>query len=226
MDVSEQILKSRQIYGGSDNTDPSGLAASGNFNYAGELSINEPLEINITTIPYTFKFKNTVGLFGTENRFIKINMNLLSTGSGCIPLNTYDCMILTDKDFLTVNTYQQGLIGERNPDLDYPDYEPAATTQEFINHTGTRLYAGVLLQNLGSGNSWIDRWFDVRLYTDKKEEHPFDLMYAPIKYSFYIGFHARDTKRLPYEVNCTVGLDYKPFAELGAEKRFVPRDLH
>ncbi len=225
MDVSDQILKYRQTYGSSDNTDPAGLAASGNFNYTSELNINNPLELNISTIPYTFNFKNTLGLFGAENRFIKINMDIVSTGSGCVPINTYDCMLLVDDDFPTVNTYQQGLIGERDPDLDYPDYEPAAIIEEILNHTGQNLYVALLLDNVGTGNSWIDRWFDVRLYTDKKEEHPFELMYAPLKYSFYIGLHARDTKRLPYDVDCTAGIDYKPFAELGAEKRFVPRDL-
>jgi len=225
MDVSEQILKSRQLYGGSDNTDPSGLAASGNFNYAGELNINEPLEFNISTIPYTFKFRNSVGLFGAENRFIKVNMDIQSTGSGCIPINTYDCMVLDRDTFPTVNTYEQGLIGTRDPDSDYPAYKPAGISEEFINHTGQNLFVGILLNNLGTGNSWIDRWFDVRLYTAKKEEHAFDLMYTPLKYSFYIGFHARDTKRLPYEVNCTVGVDYTPYPKL-IDKHFAAKGIY
>jgi len=225
MDVSEQIVETRKLYGSSDSTNPSGLAASGNFNYAAPLSINAPIEVNITTIPYTFEFRNTVGLFGAENIFVKVNMNVDSTGNGCIPINTYTCMRLDYGEFPTVNTYIQGIIDPDGTDTD-ANYEPAVLTDESIGNLGYNLMISTLLDNLGTGNSWIDRWFDVRLYTAKKEEHPYELMYTPPKYSFYIGFHARDTKRLPYEVNCTVGVDYKPYAELGPDKRYVARELH
>ena len=225
MDVSDQILKTRQLYGSSDNTAPSGLAASGNFNYAAPLSINNPLEINISTIPYTFEFRNTVGLFGAENAFVKINMDVDSTGTGCVPFNTYTCVKVTQGTFPIENYYEDSVFDSTHPDND-PFYESMEISNESIGSLGYNLMISILLDNLGTGNSWIDRWFDVRLYTNKKEEHPYELMYTPAKYSFYIGFHARNTKRLPYEVNCTVGTEFKPFGELGADKRYVARELH
>ena len=61
------------------------------------------------------------------------------------------------------------------------------------------------LENLKTGNKYIDTWFDVRLYKSNREEHPYDKMFVRDKDHFYIGFHARNTKRLPYNVKCTVG---------------------
>ena len=78
------------------------------------------------------------------------------------------------------------------------------------------------LRNLKTGNKYIDSWLDVRLYTDKREEHPYDLMYVPATSFFYIGFHARNTRRLPYNVQCTVGDLYLPYDQLAAnQSRFI-----
>ena len=57
-------------------------------------------------------------------------------------------------------------------------------------------------------------WFDVRLYTKAREEHPYDEMYLPPTDYFYIGFHARNTRRLPYNVECLIGTGYKPKSEV------------
>ena len=75
-------------------------------------------------------------------------------------------------------------------------------------------YVGVSLSNLKTGNKYIDAWFDVRLYTKAREEHPYDEMYLPVKDYFYIGFHARNTKRLPYNVECLIGTGFKTKNEI------------
>ena len=69
-------------------------------------------------------------------------------------------------------------------------------------------YVSVDLENLKTGNKYIDNWFDVRLYSKSREEHPYDKMYVRLNDYFYIGFHARNTKRLPYNVKCVIGREY------------------
>ena len=78
------------------------------------------------------------------------------------------------------------------------------------------------LHNLKTGNKYIDAWFDVRLYKPNREEHPYDVMYVDPKGFFYIGFHARNTKRLPYNVNMTVaGQLYSEYDLKPDQKRFL-----
>ena len=71
-------------------------------------------------------------------------------------------------------------------------------------------------RTLKTGNKYIDAWFDVRLYTKNREEHPYDKMYVRLNDFFYIGFHARNTRRLPYNVKCVIGQEYLSGAEVNA----------
>ena len=80
-------------------------------------------------------------------------------------------------------------------------------------------YVSVDVLNLKTNNIYVDDWLDVRLYTRDKEEHPYDKMYVRSNDVFYIGFHARNTKRLPYNVECLVGNEYKSNKELTDEQR-------
>ena len=77
-------------------------------------------------------------------------------------------------------------------------------------------YVSVDLNNLKTGNKYIDAWFDVRLYNKATEEHPYDKMYVRMNDFFYIGFHARNTRRLPYNVKCVIGQEYLSGLETGA----------
>ena len=99
------------------------------------------------------------------------------------------------------------------------EYEPA----QFINELTIlpRSLVKVDLNNLKTGNKYIDSWFDVRLYQKNREEHPYDIMYVPYNSYFYIGFHARNTKRLPYNVSMTVDGLYSEFTLPAAEKRYL-----
>ena len=75
------------------------------------------------------------------------------------------------------------------------------------------------LTNLKTGNKFIDDWFDVRIYTDKRIEYAYDTVYLGINDYFYVGFHARNTRRLPYNIQVTVGLEYLDFYDLTPEQR-------
>ena len=76
MDVTEEILYNHLIYGASDNTAPQGLSSSRALNYAAGPSITRPDKVNVSLIPYNLKYKGSVGLFGTENYFVKVTLAL------------------------------------------------------------------------------------------------------------------------------------------------------
>lgn len=82
-------------------------------------------------------------------------------------------------------------------------YEPAQLSADIIPAANSKYYK-IELKNLKTGNIYIDSWLDVRLYNKYREEHPYDIMYIKQNEMFYIGFHARNTKRLPYNVVCSV----------------------
>ena len=85
-------------------------------------------------------------------------------------------------------------------------YEPAVLTNKLTSiHDPV---VGINLSNLKTGNQFIDKWLDIRLYSRSRLEHPYDLMYVRPNDYFYIGFHARNTRRLPYDVECMIGIDY------------------
>jgi len=207
MDVTQEILNNVQRYGGSDNTAPQGLAASKSLNYAKGASIQKPVEEKVSVLPRRLKYADTVGLFGTENVFIRVDLNIKDTGNLCFEEAGWQCLKITQGSFPIVETYYTAVM-DMDKDLEtFNTYEPAVIT----NSLGAikNPYVGVLLDNLKTGNKYIDAWFDVRLYTKGRDEHPYDEMYLPTNDYFYIGFHARNTKRLPYNVECLIGTGLK-----------------
>lgn len=204
-DVTTQIQKTNLIYGSSDSTNPAYSAANRSLNYAAGGSIQRPELEKVTIVPLSLQYQDTVGLFGKENHFVRVDVKINRTVSNsCFEGIGWDCAIITEADDGIVNTYEPAVI-DLEDDLEVVnDYEPAEISEnaapDFLD-----AYLTVNLQNLKTGNKFIDSWFDVRLYKSNREEHPYDLMYVRQNDFFYIGFHARNTKRLPYNVKCTVG---------------------
>ena len=134
-----------------------------------------------------------------------------------------------------INTYKPLLVSEDNyNDFEYDDatfnykkdlvavdtYDPAVLIQDI--EPLTEPLVTVRLENLKTGNKFIDAWFDVRIYTKNKEEYAYDYMYIGANSYFYLGFHARNTKRLPYNIRMTVGEDYISKYDLPmSERRYL-----
>ena len=218
MDVTDEILRNVQIYGASDNTAPHQLSSSKALNYANGASIQKPIQERVTVLPRTLKYEDTVGLFGAENVFVRVDLKITDTGNLCFEEPGWLCLrISADSD--VINTYYTA-VADPDKDLTIENtYEPA----QIVNTLGkiANPYVGVSLENLKTGNKYIDAWFDVRLYNKGREEHPYDEMYLPANDYFYIGFHARNTKRLPYNVKCLIGTGYLPKNEV--DPRLVAR---
>jgi hypothetical protein len=227
MDVTEQIRHYSILYGASDNTNPASIAAAKKLNYAEGASMQKPSLEQVSLIPSTVNYQDAVGLFGVENHFVKVTVKLLNPTSICFPENTYLCAIFSEEIVDPNDPYTAANTGSTpgqayiNEFADTEDdgscsssgvicvntYEPANLLGNIIPSLNSPRVS-VKLDNLKTGNQYTDDWLDVRLYTKDRMEHPYDLMYVRPNDYFYVGFHARNTKRLPYNVNLTVGEQY------------------
>lgn len=222
MDVTNEILQNHIIYGGSDNTNPAYTSSSKSLNYANGASINNPIAERISVIPFSLNYADTVGLMGAENTFVRVDLNIVDTGTGLIPtINSYrDAKVSAET--ATINQYETG-------EIDINRNQPITNTYEdgIITFGDLPSYADPLisvdLANLKTGNKYIDAWFDVRLYTKDKQEYEYDKMYVRKRDYFYIGFHARNTRRLPYNVEVKIGEEYLDNNTLTPEqRRYLP----
>ena len=224
MDVTPQILEHHRIYGASDNTNQGYVASSRALNYGKGPSIQRPENEQVTTIPRIISFKDTVGLFGTENHFVRVQMNIQNPILGCYSEPGWECARISDEIVEPTDPYTFANTGYDVPGQAFIDYDAdtgndgscgssviCITGYEPADIIGNRIpnlpskYIRVELKNLKTGNIYIDNWLDVRLYNKRYDEHPYDVMYVKHNEPFYIGFHARNTKRLPYNIECTVG---------------------
>ena len=217
MDVTEEILQNHLIYGASDNTAPQGLAASRSLNYAAGPSITRPDNVNVSLIPYTLHYKGAVGLFGTENYFVKVKVTLDPTVVfKCYEEPYWECAVITNKS--DTDPYYAEAILDFDKDLTTVNtYEPAQLNMSLS--TRFDAFVSVDLTNLKTGNIYIDSHLDVRLYTADREEHPYDQMFVRQNDYFYVGFHARNTRRLDYNVDVLVGSTYISEKDMSDEQR-------
>lgn len=221
MDVTQQIRNTANYYGSSDSARGSNNAAAKSLNYAQGASWQKALPQSVGRIPFTLAYADDVGLFGTENYFIRVDLDV--TGQN---------QFLDASNF--VDGYYSAVVLDRVPELDAfydgaaipeivendPGWSGARFLDEELPYIGPDAYVSVDLAKLKAGNMYTDAWLDVRLYTADREEHPYDLMYCRLKDSFYIGIHARNTKRLPYNIRCAVGEQYIALTDI-PDKRYV-----
>ena len=223
IDVTPQILNHHKTYGGSDNTNQGYTSSSRSLNYSRGGSIQKPEQETVSNIPRNIQYRDSVGLFGVENHFIKIKLQLKEPITGIYQINDYLPAEFGVETYTASDPYTWDNAGYDTPGRAYIDYEadldddgscsdrpvcwnkyePAQLGSEIIPALNSKYYK-IELKNLKTGNIYIDSWLDVRLYNKFREEHPYDIMYIKQNEFFYIGFHARNTKRLPYNVACVV----------------------
>ena len=87
-------------------TAPAGLSSSKSLNYANGASIQKPEVSSLTTIPYTFNWQDSVGLFGVENYFVKIDMKIIDQGNNILVVDGYAEAVITDGPAVEINSYQ------------------------------------------------------------------------------------------------------------------------
>ena len=223
MDVTKEIQKNHIVYGASDYTAPSGLSASKSLNYAKGPTIIHPDRTTVTVIPSTLRYADTVGLFGAENYFLRVDLNITSeVAKACYEEPFWQCANIDyfrlEKDY--------GWTSADIPQVDDPrrnTYDPANIIQNKLPILD-KGYISIDLTNIKTNNRFLDDWLDIRLYTQDREEHPYNKMYVPLKSFFYIGVHARNTKRLPYDIMCLIGQEYRSYDSI-EDERFIMRRI-
>jgi hypothetical protein len=207
-DVTQRILDRHIIYGASDYTAPGYSSSNKSLNYSEGGSINSPQKDRVTIIPFKINYQDSVGLFGKENHFIRVDVNINpGVAFACFEEEGWSCAQMTENASTTVNTYVSAEIDQGEDLTIVNTYDPSVINVSSIKNKPDA-FISVDLNNLKTGNKYIDAWFDVRLYNKARQEHPYDKMYVRVNDFFYIGFHARNTKRLPYNVNCVIGEEY------------------
>ena len=219
MNVTEQINRTMANGGGSAN--PAYFSTNKSLDYAkGSNSILNARQENVTAIPFSTNFKDTVGLFGAENIFLKVQLNIqnsISLQNG-IEVFSYESAVIDSKiDDSTI--YWDTAFTDYTLDLTaVNEYEPALITNEGIDFIPNALVK-INVKNIKTGNQYLDCWFDVSVYTADRRAYEYDTMFLPLNGFFYLGFHARETKRLPYNVSMTVEDKLYSKNNLTAEER-------
>ena len=78
--------------------------------------------------------------------------------------------------------------------------------------------------NHGTDNIFNDNWLDMRIYSKDRLEHPYRKMYLPVGEMFYVGFHARNTRSLPYNLEVQIAKEVVPLSGI-KDKRLIRRTI-
>ena len=227
MDVTNQILQHHKIYGASDSTNQEYVASGRCFNYSKGNTIQKPITYEINLFPYKVDLKGEVGLFGAENVFFKFTVNAKDSGVICIDETGWECAdvnqnlqpVNPDDEYTFVPTENlgQALVDFNTSELD-GDYISAELS--YPNELKNFSQFSVYLENKGTNNIYVDSHVDSRLYNIERQEHPYELMYVGAKDCVYVGVHARNTKRLPFDMTIYFG-----YETIGEDSETIPAAL-
>ena len=220
MDVTTEIQRNHIVYGASDHTAPGCLSASKSLNYAKGPTIINPDRTTISVIPSTLRYADTVGLFGAENYFLRVDLNITTeVVKACYEERYWQCANIDNYYVETDPDWDGAEITKTNDPKEI--YDPFNIIENRLPVIGNG-YISIDLTNNKTNNRFIDDWLDIRLYTKDREEHPYNKMYVPLKSFFYIGVHARNTKRLPYDIMCQIGQEYISYDSI-EDERYIMR---
>ena len=221
MNVTTEINTKRSSMGGSGSSRQEYLSSNKSLNLstAGN-SINTAKPQLVTAIPVAVSMQDSVGLFGAENRFIKLDLDVQSSSSVFAnidqPENTYFPVWTTDETGVENDFFTADMNFLLDP-ITVNDFAPALVSGDLSQYN--RPVISVELFNLKTGNRFVDNWMDVQLYGRNKQPTEQDKIYTDIGSDVYIGFHARNTKRLPYNIRIEIGVEYLEYAEMTNAQR-------
>ena len=207
MDVTAQIEQTINSLGGSGSSRQDYLSSSKTLNLSStSTSIASARPTRVTTAPAFLSFKDTVGLFGSENSFVRVDLEIQNANPALVNSNTtvndyLDLWVLPEEGI--VNDYETSLNDFRSDLVTENTYQPAIYTNE-LGDNDSRVLVSVDIRNLKTGNQYVDAWFDVRAY-DRNGQMLEDTFLSDFNNHFYIGFHARNTKRIPFDVEVEIG---------------------
>jgi len=224
MDVTEQYLRTVTEYNGSGSSKMDQLSPSRTLVLTEGNTMQKAIPQNCTVVPFDFKYEGNIGLFGQENIFFKINLDIKDSGNSlrCFEEPGWECVKI-DTSAPEKDINWDGVIIDSSQDLTTVNgYEPAEFTNEIVDLNNQTLF-GITLENEGIGNMYEDRDIDVRLYTANRFEHAYNELLLPKQSTFYVGIHCRNTKRTGFKVNCKIGTSFINSPDLtNEEQKLLP----
>lgn len=210
-DVTPQIISYAELYGSSDNTNQNSTASSRTLQYATGSTVQKPVHVPVKTAPQLLTFQNPtgVGLFGAEMVVLRFDLDIKDSGKldncGPIGIDLYFPACVHRIDQGTVNTYQQ-LEADQYADLiEVNSYEPALFSNTGVLDTLHQPMIKVGLKNLGSGNQYQDCWVDAYFLGADRKVMAETEFWTPLRSSFYLSISARNTRRMPYNLEVSIG---------------------
>ena len=207
MDVTAQIERTINTLGGSGSSRQDYLSPNRTLNLTSSSnSFANAQAFRVTTAPTVMTFNDTVGLFGAENSFVKVDLDILNANPTLVNSNTvingYLDLWINVEDGIT-NDYESAVSDFRSDIATENAFQPAVFSNE-LGDKDKRVLVSIDIRNLKTGNQYLDNWFDVRAY-DKNGQMLDDFFYSDYNNYFYLGFHARNTKRIPFNVEVEIG---------------------
>ena len=217
-DVTNAVQRIRNTYGGSDNTNERNASANKSINYTSGNTISSANERRVTVVPSSFEITGEVGLFGVENDFIKVDLNILNT-SGVSGFQDSDGYFQASTDRIDEPNaiYNPAVLDDTLDTTTVNDYDPASVLENLSN-----FYLPVIdiqLENQGTNNIYVDSHVDVTLYSEDRRPIGSDYAFVATNGCFFVGIHARKNRRLPYRVSLTLGERFASLLDLNASER-------
>tara|TARA_B100000035_G_scaffold142305_2_gene121092 strand:+ start:755 stop:1426 length:672 start_codon:yes stop_codon:yes gene_type:complete len=214
-DVTNSISEFYDSYGGSNLSNPSYYSSSKRLDLSSATnSIINAIGPVITTVPFTLKYEDSVGLFGSENFYVKIMLDIIDTGNTHTIINQYAGLTVS-ADAALENTYYMAFEDEASDLTTVNTYEPSERGAGFADLVEPVI--SLDLENLGTGNMYVDRHVDARLYDKHFNEIDEGTQLIGKQGEFYLGVHARNSRRLPYNINVVIGNAVTLRSELSSE---------
>lgn len=221
-DVTNEIQRNSLIYGGGGSGKPDGIVASKRLDLARGNTWQDPIVENITVLPTTLRYQDAVGLFGSENTYVKINLNIQSLLLGetsFTEADGYESAVLLRRVLTTDPNYVDGGT-DFSLDLALENNYAPATTDTTLRGLAEPI-TRVDIVNKGTGNRYTDTYLDVQIYGPDRQPIAGDSLFSSVYGYFYVGFHARRTKRLPYNVDVVIGNRFLSGLKLEPENRNI-----
>lgn len=214
MDVTDQILDQARIQGSSDNTNPATIGAARVLNYAIGPTAVQAERHKVTSVPWTIPFTDRAVGLGADNFYVKFKLDVDEPRFACFEPPGWECARMSASSFDPSSDYEDAILyealdndddGSCGPNLTCINtYEPAQTPEaQFYAQNLPRLSVRVV--NNGTGNMYVDKDFDVNLMQKSRRPIQEDVLWVTLNDEFYIVFHARNTKRIPYNVDLIIG---------------------
>jgi len=225
VDVTDQILQTFRTYGGSQSVRENSLASNSALVHGKGASLQRALEQRVTTAPFEFVYQGEIGLFGAENAFFKIILDIQDSGafSNCVEEPGWECAMI-DFNGMELDPYYDAAFVDIDAVEEDPSYEGAQFSNNLpVDKASSNSLISIKVLNEGTGNKYEDANVDIRLYSDCRYEHPFDEMLVPLRGFFYLGIHARNTKRNGYNFKCRIGERFVNAEDLTREEEDLLR---